>query len=63
MQEQEMYDRITALMVIIEDAKIERDTAIAAAKAKCRKTVTLSNYEIREIKKSLKALKNEKGVD
>lgn len=63
MQEQEMYDRITALMVIIEDAKSERDTAIAAAKAKCRKTVTLSNYEIREIKKSLKALKNEKGVD
>lgn len=60
---QEMYDRITALTVMIEDAKSKRDISIAAARAECRKAVVLANHEIREIKKHLKALENEKGVD
>lgn len=64
MQEiQEMYDRITALMVMIEDAKEERDIAIAAARAECRKKVVLANHEKREISKRLKALENERGAD
>lgn len=64
MQEiQEMYDRITALRVMIEDAKNERDIAINAARVECRKKVVLANHEIREIGRRLKALENEKGVD